>query len=386
MLETKAVFAIITGILLVFVGLYSGRSKGTVLIISGTFVRKKVNMKYFIIFFFFWIFAICVTDSNDLSNYRYAYNSRISHDKEPLFDIVRFFFHDQGWSFDDFKLIWVTLVLILLYIAIKKYSETPSAVAALALITPLTGFITQMRSALAGAIVLNAFSLILTGKKKDRVWYCIIIILSAQIHITAYAFLIFLFIKPKENRTFRTLYYVIIAVITLIALLFSTFYMQTIYNVFNALPISGNNAVRVLSYFQGEGVHFRYAFFLLCKHLFLFFLTNKACEIQIKEGHYENTEIPRYRMICEANKLMLLFLPITIISASFERLFNCFILIQYVVVFNVGNSKVLLFKRISWKKSLQSLMIIGILFFTSIELYFSSDDMVRILNSIQWPF
>lgn len=385
MLETKAVLVIISGILLVLVGLYSERSKGVVLIISRT-VDKKVNIIYFGIFVLFWLFAVSVTDSYDISNYRYAYVGRIAHSKEPLFDLIQFSFHDAGWSFDAFKLIWVTLVSILLYLAIKRYSDAPGAVAALALIAPLTAFVTQMRSALVGAIVLNAFSLILTGKRKDRVIYFIIVVLGAQIHIISYAFLIFLLINPRENRTFRTIYYVIIAAITLVAFFFSNFYIQAIYDLISFLPLTGNNVIRTLSYFQGEGNHFRYAFFLICKHLLLFFLANEACEIQIKGESYESTAAQKYRMIREANMLLLLFLPITIISESFERIFNCFALLQYAVVFNSGKSKVLLLKRISWQQSLQSLMVIGIFFITGIELYFSPDDMIKILNSVKWPF
>ncbi len=386
MLETKGIAVVIAAFLLVILGLNNKRIY-TVSLASGEPGSIKLDLKYFLLLTVFWLFAVSVTDSADISIYRWAYTERISHGKEPLFDIIQFFFHDQGWVFDKFKLVWISLITILLYTGIKRYCKVPAAVVALAIITALPGFITQMRSALVSAIFLNAFSLILSGRKKDRVLYCVIILLSAQIHIEAYSFLIFLLINPKENRVFRSIYYLFITAATLLSLFFSSHYGSLIYTIISALPIGGNAVTRVLSFFEGEGSHFRYAFFLVCKHLFLFILTDQACDLQMNSlsivGGRINSE-QEISMIREANSLMLFFLPITMFSASFERLFNCFCLIQYSVIFNVGQSKLSLFKKVIWPQSIQSIMVIGVFIITFIEWYFSPDDLIRVVNSIRW--
>lgn len=385
MLEPKGMFIAVIAFLFLLIGIY--RKK--IILYTKVGPSKIIFFDFFydMSFVLFWLFAVCTTDSADLSNYRWAYEQRLSHGKEPLFDVVQFFFKDIGCSFDFFKLVWISVVVVLLYTGIKKYSKFPSAVFGLALVTMLTGFVTQMRSALVGAIFLNAFSLVLSERKKDRVLYAIIILLSAQIHILAYAFLIFLFVKPNKNMVFKKAYYIIIAIVT-----FSTLFLSRlpfINSIQTMLSFEGMSVTRTMSYLQGGDSQFRYAFFLIVKHLFVFFLTNYACKIQLEivdKNDKENKNQKNARIIQEANTLMLVFLPITIQAASFERLFNYFILIQYATVFNEGKSKIIISDSKKMKLSLQSILVIGMLFITFIELYFSPSDMIRILNSVKWIF
>lgn len=385
MLETKGFIVAAASFLLMAAGLHSKR-RNLMAVTIGSLHKKTFCLAYLFIIASFWLFGVCVMDSYDISNYRWAYDARVAHGKEPIFDIVQFMFRDASWSFDSFKAIWVTVVAILLYRGIKKYSQAPGEVAGLALITVLSGFVTQMRSALVGAIFLNAFQFILSVNKRDRILYLAIVLLSAQMHIVGYAFLIFLLVSPNTNRSFRKLYYIIIFLLTAIALFETGVASSFIYSVMNMVPFGGNSVVRVLAYFQGEGSHFRYAVFLVLKHLMLFFLADRACEIQMNNQNELDSDIIKYRMIREANILMLTFLPITIISASFERLFNCFALIQYSMVFNTGKSKFTLLNKLSWGISMQTVMIVGVLFITFIEWYFSPGDMLRILNSLEWGF
>lgn len=385
MIETKAIVFIVIEILLFLWGL-DNNERRSITFTNSFLANKKVDLKYFILFLLFWLFAVCVTESYDISNYRYAYDARISHGKEPLFDIIQFYFHDHGRSFDYFKFVWVTIVAAFIYMCIKRYANYPAAVMALALVSPLTGFITQMRSALAGIIVLNAIPLIFKGRIRDKILYAIIVVLCAQIHIVVYAYLIFLLISHKENKTIRKLYYMIITVLIIMALFFSSIYMQTIFNILNNLPVVGNSVRRAISYFQGQGNHFRYAFFLMIKHLFLFFLCNKACSIQERECLLHSGDGSKFRMIKEANILMLFFLPITMMSGSFERLFNYFIPIQYAVIFNLNKPKISLVGKVSWRQSISYLLIIGMVGFSIIENYFDSSDTLAIFNSVKWPF
>lgn len=348
--------------------------------------RKRIDLIYVFLIFFYWAIAVGVKDSADLFNYRWAYDCQLSHGKEPLFDVIQFYLHQKGVSFDTFKFFWVSTISILLYTGIKKYCISPNKVVALALISILLGFITQMRSALVGGIFINAFPLILSGKKREKILYCFLILLASQFHIVGYCFLVFLIINRKESMTFKKVYYFIVAIITFIALFSSSFASSYIGNVIRFLSEDGANSSRVVNYFSGETSHFRYAFFLICKHLFFFFLTNKACDIQINETVVSLEECQRFRMIREANTLMLMFLPITMLSASFERIFNYFALIQYAMAFNIGKCYITFFEKISWKSILQPVMVFGTLFITFVELYFSSSDVVRMLNSIKWNF
>ena len=388
MLNTRGIFIVITSFIMLLIGLHQNNIK-KLSIVSNNFELIRTNLKYFIFSFLFWLFAVCVTDSFDISNYKWAYDHYMSHGKEPIFDIVRFSFKSSGWDFISFKFLWTSIVLFLVYTGIKKYSKKPEAVFSLAVITVMTGFITQMRSAIVGAIFLNTFPLILSGKLRDRFLYLIIIVLSAQIHTLGYVFIIFLLINPKNGIAVKKVHYILICIATLMSLFLSSFSISLLYDTMIMLPFNDDNFLRGMSYFQGEGRHFRYELFLICKHLFLFILTQKACEIQ-KYTEYVNGAFPydrqKTRMIQAANLLILVFLPITILSPSFERLFNYFVLIQYAVVFNVGKSKIILFNKFLLKQTIQSVMVVGVLFITAVELYFSSSDMIRILNSVEWIF
>lgn len=382
MIEIKGIVASIIAFFLLVLGLYNRRINR---VFSPTLVvgmRNKVfDITYIAIFAFFWVFGVCVTDSYDIGNYRWAFDDRVSHGKEPLFDVIQFFFHDIGWSFDLFKGIWFSVVVILLYRSIRRYSKTPGAVAGLALITVFMGFITQMRNALVMAIFLNAFLLLLSQKRRDKILYLVIVLLSAQIHTIAYAFLVFLFISPRDNRELKRLFYVIITVATFFVFLLPSFFTQAMHFILNLLSMDETNVARVLSFFQGDGISYRYAFFLICKHLLLFLLTDRACGIQMNNVS-DTFEKQKYSILRNSNTLMLVFLPITLLAPSFERLFNCFALIQYAMVFNVGKEKVSL-PKVSLNISLQFIMVVGILCITFVEWFFSPVDLITILNSLE---
>ena len=385
MLETKSLIVAGVAFVLMFVGLYGEDANLANIPYWKTQVRP-LHITHFVLAVSFWIFGACLMDSYDISNYRWAYEDRVAHGKEPFFDILQFAFHDASWSFDAFKVFWITIIAVLLYRGVKKYSCRPGSVMGLAMVTVLSGFITQMRSAMVGAIFLNTFPLLLSGKKRDRILYLVITLLSAQFHIAGYAYLIFLFVAPETRISFRKLYFIIIAAATIVSLAGTSFASTLISSAIRMIPFGGAGAARAMSYFRGEGSHFRYAVYLIIKHCIMFILTDRACDLLIANCDEADNASNRFRMIREANTLLLVFLPITLISASFERLFNCFALIQYAMVFNVGKSKFELSKTVFLSASIQSVLVTFSLAFTFIEWYFSPGDMVRILNSLEWIF
>lgn len=371
MLESHGIIIVILLSILVLIGLYNKQSK----------------FCFGLIFVCMIIFAICVNDSYDISNYRYSYEGFHPHAKEPLFDIIQFYFRGKGWSFETFKAVWVSIVYILLFRGIKKYSEEPAAVAALSIISPFMSFITQMRAAIAGAIILNAYSLLQTNRKRDRVLYAIIVILIAQVHSIAYLFLIFLLIKPDDNRTFNSLYYRIAGILIVVALLFSANFTSIIDQLLSALYLPGGLSTRVMTYFEGEGNSARYKIFLAIKRLMLFWLTDRACdELLIKNSN--NTEsIQKLNVLKETNIISLIFIPIAILSASFERTFYWLMFIQYAAIFSVGDMRIIVFSRVNingthWTAKLQSLLVFFVFIIFLIELFFSPTDFVTMMNSV----
>lgn len=381
MLEMKGV--VIVTFLLIMLTITLMINKKLVLSIKGrlSFI-ESVDLSYLLFIVLFWLLAVSIQDSYDIDAYRWAYDTHLLHGKEPVFDMLQIYFSYIDWSFDEFKTLWVTIIAILLYTGIKEYSESPHKVIALALITVLTGFITQMRSAMVCAIFLNAFQLILSGRFKDKVVYSIIILLAAQIHMVGYCFLLFLFIEKKKAVQFKYVYYIFVIFVTFVALFISDFASSYIYSFMIIFLKDAEGSARALEYFQGNTTHFRFGVFLLCKHLVMFLLTDKACEILIRESVNNFERKYQYIGIRKANSLMLVFLPVVILSASFERLFNCFALIQYAMVFEACRNSKILSRKINLRQSLVLLMIVGELIFLLVQLSFSPDDLLRILNSI----
>ena len=382
MLEMKGI--VIVAFLLIMLTITLITNKKMILSIKkNSFFIESIDLNYLLFIVLFWLLAISIQDSYDIDAYRWAYNKQLLHGKEPLFDILQLYFNYIDWSFDEFKALWVTIVAILLYTGVKEYCESPHKVISLALITVLTGFVTQMRSAIVCAIFLNAFRLIILGRFKDKVIYVIIIIFAAQIHMVGYCFLLFLLIEKKKAVQFKYAYYITVLLATLVALFISDFASSYIYFFMSFFLKDAEGSARALDYFQGNATHFRFGIFLVCKHLAMFLLTNKACEFLIKKSVDIMERKYRYEAVKKANSLMLVFLPITILSASFERLFNCFSLIQYAMVFEACRNEKFLSKKISLRQSLLLIMICSELTFFLVQLSFSPDDLLRILNSIE---
>lgn len=63
------------------------------------YAKKKSEISYWTILFFCWVLMFMVTNSYDLSNYRWAYENAIPHGKEKTYDILQAFALRMGWNF-----------------------------------------------------------------------------------------------------------------------------------------------------------------------------------------------------------------------------------------------------------------------------------------------
>ena len=233
----------------------------------------------------FWFYGVCASDSHDLYYYRYAYDLQIGHGKEPFFDFLTLQSYRMGFNYDTFKLIWFSIISLLMFRGIRQFGERCELTAALVLLAPGSLYITGMRSSMVGAIMLNAFPLLFTKKKRDIISYILVVLACAQIHMVSYVYLLFLVLDAVKGKSVRTVYFSIVFILTAGALLFSTFMNKSIGNLLGkAFSLLGeNSAERASSYFSGEGAHFRYQVYLVFKHLFFFYLTDKACKIKIND-------------------------------------------------------------------------------------------------------
>lgn len=343
--------------------------------------EKRIPIKFAIFMLFFLLLGIWIKDSYDLGSYRDAYVDRISHGKEPLFDLIRFFFFDRGVKFEEFKAIWIFVIAVLLYTGIQKYSERPEEVAAISLITVLLSFISQMRSAMALAIILNAFPLLFTGKIKDRILYAISVIICGMFHIVAFVYIIFLAVGIKKKRSFKTKYYIIIGAVTLFAIGMNAYFVKLVMMIASVIPTFGSIANRIIVSIEGVGTPFKASVFLIVEQVFLYLLTDRACGIQFEQEWFDNR---RYEVLREMNALSLIFIPVCILNASFLRIYNPIAIIQYALILNVGSSRAGLTRNFTWSQSMKSLLVLFALFVFAVSIHSNPEDPLKMINSIQF--
>ena len=384
MLSVKGMIISILWILIFFVGMSAINSRNMATVLSFKGIRTEFN--FLLIIISFWLFGSCVQDTYDIYWYRYAFENRIPHGKEPLFDFVQLFLYDIGVSFDFFRFCWITIIAVLLFRGIKKFTNYPSCVIALSIFSVLPSFVTQLRSAMVCAIVLNIIPLLFTEEKKDRIKYVLIVLLCAQLHIVGYAFLVLIMLKREGRRINKGKYYILVAVLIIFAIGMNGTFGEITSRILSYVPFLGseNNMARISSSIDGVGTPIKSAIFIVFKHVFLYIMADRACLLQLKKQTLEHEKITAIGLIRKMNVFFLLFLPIVIINESFERIFNPLCFIQYAMIFNVNKEKIGLSKRYAVKIRKDYVLIGMTIFMFIVALRSNPDDFVRMMNSLSF--
>ncbi len=390
MLNTTAIITLSFITLVSFLTMIEIGNNG-IIVVSFNKKEYKVNLKYIIIMLVFFLYGIFVKDSYDLSNYRLFFEERIAFDKEVLYDMCQFFFHDRSFSFNLFRGIWHFVIVVLLFVGIKRFSKKPEQVVALTFFLALGGFITQMRSAMAFAIILNCIPLLFTGKVRDRIIYGLLVILCGQMHIASYLFLILLFSKKGKQRGVM-IFSVLCIIAGVTMLLGANRYLAEALNVLaEKIPMLSGFFWRVADSIDYLTTPIKLAVFITCKHVFLFVFTYIACRIQFKE-----TGDSKYEYINGINILSLILLPICFINVSFIRVYNPIMLIQFGTILNVGSEKIGLSDFIKLPEKMNTsiltklrIPIKWVMFCFAAFAYFaevkgSPEDYIRLWNSIRF--
>lgn len=342
-------------------------------------LQSNVRFKYLVIIILFLTLGILITDSYDIGFYKIAYEQRIPHAKEPLFDFIQFFFHDIGCSFALFKSFWLFLISLLLYKGVKVFGQKPEQAIALSFFIVLLNFITQMRSSLAFAVLLNCIPLLYSNKPLSKVLYAFFVVLCAQMHAVAYMFLLFLIVKKDGHRQYRKVFFVVLGCLSLLIIGFNTSFVKIVSVLLSYAPISLSLSSRIVASISGIGTPIKASLFLICKQLFLYFLTDKACAIQAKNDAKSSG---KYEAIGEINTLSLAFIPICLVNASFLRIFNPIALIQYAMILNVGYEKFSISKRMAFKVTMKTVLLCFSLFVLFVSVHSNPEDYIRSIGSI----
>lgn len=310
------------------------------------FALKKKDSKtlFNVLMILCWVVIAMSMDSYDIGNYRKAYDLGILRGKEPLFDLVQFVFFSLKIPFAVFKLVFGTVIWLLLYKALKNYSLDIALVAAIFVLGPMMGFGTQLRSSMAGAIVLNALPILL--KKDGRAWkYCLLVAIASMFHLMAVFYFVFLIPKYSSigTKPFRNLMCIwaiaLVPVFIILAAQISNIlkYMQALTNNTSIQSVLS----RLELYCSGEMSPNLTGFsFAACAHLVVFFLTDRMCATMLRiranlnDQDNEKLQLSSYAItyMRKLNSILVLIVPCYILSMQFDRFHSYFVPVCYSLI------------------------------------------------------
>lgn len=373
MQEIKLILFILIWLAITIMGFYFNKSKKCYTIIICTFLCLMLLCK----------------DSYDIANYRRAYDEHIFHSKEWFFDYIRQLSWENGLSFDCFRSIWCIIIVILLYKGIKKYSNYAALVSVFFFIVPfLSGFITQMRNSLAGAIIVYALPFLVSDKKNDYMKYIICVIIASFVHIMSIIYLVLL-IPRLVNVSYKNFHIfciigtcvsvIFIFNITDIMSLWIEAYVGRIPNEFVA-----KNLLRFRLYFQ-EGMRSNATgFFFAAGHqLIVYYYSLKAYNRCFQSREYVFYNRNSIEKLGEIMDLLLFIIPLYAISMQMQRIFfYCSPLFYGIIVQSnmelhnkKGNKKIMVPSDLLYLLG----FLIGIYI---ISIYHTSEDFLRCINGM----
>ena len=306
------------------------------------FAYKKRDSKtlFHVIMVLCWIVIAMSMDSRDIYNYRRAYDGGILRGKEPLFDLLQWTFYSLGVPFAVFKLLYSTTIWFLLYKGLKNYTVELALAAAIFVLGPMMGYGTQMRSSMAGAILLNAIPLLM--KKDEKVWkYCALVAFASLFHLMAVFYFIFLIPKywKTSARKFRNYMYILAVLLIPFLLLVRI----PIYKLLILLQTWTNIGVlgRLARYFSGEmGPNIKGFLFTSCAHFVGFLATDRMCSAmqsvrkkatrQQREAMLLNSYAVGY--LRKLNSLLLLIIPCYVLCLQFDRFNSYYLPVGYCLI------------------------------------------------------
>ena len=317
-------------------------------------LKKRDSKKLFnVIMVLCWIVIALSLDSRDIGNYWHAYDMGYLRGKEPFFDVLQNTFASAKIPFSVFKLMYGTVIWVLLYKALKNYTADMALAAILFVLGPMMGFGTQMRSSMAGVLVLNAMPYLL--KKDGETWkYCAWVAVASLVHLMAAFYIIFLIPKYLrwDTRKFRNVLFVMAVVLIPCVAVFMFVASKALMVLQNMIgnPAGLNVLIRLSKYFSGEMspnlTGFLYA---ACAHLVVFFVTDRMCGAMLhlrREDKGEKTVLSSYAVeyLCKLNSIMALIVPCYVLSMQFDRVLNYFLPVCYCLIAQ-GTREVRAFKK-----------------------------------------
>ena len=286
-------------------------------------IKKRSKLLTILMLAMMWIVFGLNTYNGDFGNYSWIYQNiqKPSYwaEFEPLYNVLMYICSILGLSFIQFRMVFGGIYLILLYIAISKYTENKAEVLGLYMLFPFLSFVAVIRSGFAGVLIVLAYHEIIADKN-NKLKFWIYFIAACLIQYTSVLFVFYYFLRKKEFKKNSVL-----LVICILIGGFGAYYSGLLYRIVSLLTSS----YRLLKWFipQASGQEPRWILYLsildlMC--LVLAYLSRSENSISDKVWSARN---PYSEDIFIISIAMLVFIPTFFVTNASIRFIWQFLLL-----------------------------------------------------------
>lgn len=323
------------------------------------FKRSKLCSGYLMVIMF--IVSAFNYMNADYTNYYYGYNSTYSPDVFRYIGYTGFFsiWRNLGLDFGQYRLIFYSLNIILLYISLRMLTNNINYVLAIYLIFAFPLDIVQMKAFFSETLVIFAISLFISYKNNRviNVITVFILILAALIHFSAsiYLLITLVFMLYKRIRQYRNV----------IVIISSSLFIITVSGGLNTILklASKFGVVSDIDYLiQWTSKNTRYGYILSFILIILILISNYLVYKIQKENCQSN--MIDFRISRYINSIVII-IPLIILDSTYDRLIRVFLLLLIIAIsrmkFGLKISKKQLYLNMTFYSTIAYTFIVQIL-------------------------
>lgn len=310
------------------------------LFVIGQFKRENKFLKW-IILIYIWILMGLNTFTPDYNEYAWIYRNStawiVDVNVEWGFRLLCAWFYDLGLSYEQFRMVWAAIYVLILNETISKMTKMPNAILPIFIFWPFIVYVSGIRFAMADIIVMYAITHLVRNRKNGGRIYAFLLALAASIHSSVIFYAVFLLSRREK---IRNKYIKIFMAILGISVILRFSLLDSIVNLVFSETLIGYKIIKWLSYEANTGVvHMNLVgfssniVFVLAYAVIIYQMSISIINYE-REAYKETknmNEYERIKIFRNISALTLLIIPGFIITAEFIRMITGVLLVYYTV-------------------------------------------------------
>ena len=180
---------------------------------------RKSKLISLIMILYLWIIYGMNTNTPDWKMYELYYYYPMSFNIEPLYRLICVFFSSVGYTYEQFRIIYCAIYMVILFAAIKRITSDVNFVFSFMMIWPFFANVSSLRFPVAAVIVLYAVPYLLDRSTNGIIKFVLAVLLACTIHTGSFLFLILLFgLKKFTYKQYAILFLIDIVLVVSIRL------------------------------------------------------------------------------------------------------------------------------------------------------------------------